>query len=73
MLQINSIEHSPFWEADSYPVCQEIPRPLWNQKINFLFHKSTLLNHILSQINLVHTDFLKAHFNIIILSLLRTL
>jgi hypothetical protein len=63
------MENSPFWEADSYLVCQEIPSPLWDQKIHFLFHKNTLLMHIMSQTNLVHIDFRKAYFNIVTLSL----
>jgi len=31
---INSMEHSPSWEANSHSASQEIPRLLWNPKFH---------------------------------------
>jgi len=37
---INSMEHNPFWEADSHSDGQEIPHPLWNLKVHYCVHNS---------------------------------
>jgi hypothetical protein len=45
---------SPFWEANSHSASQEIPRPLWNPKFRYSFHKSPPPVSIQIQMNLVH-------------------
>jgi hypothetical protein len=49
------MELSHFWEAVSCWATQVLPNILWNLNIHYHVHKSLLLVHILSQINLVHT------------------
>jgi hypothetical protein len=52
------MEQSPSWEANTSSGSQEIPRVLWNLKVQYL-----------SRINPVHalpSHFLKIHFNIIL-------
>ena len=61
------MEHSPFWEANSFSDSQEIPRILLNV-IHYRIHKNPPPVPILSQVYPVYAllfNFLKIHFNII--------
>jgi len=61
------MEQSPSWEANSHWASQEIPRLIWNPKVNYRVHNSLLLVPTLSQIHSVHKtlpNFPKIHFNI---------
>jgi len=67
------MEQSPSSEANRFSASQEIPRILWNPKVNFHFHKCPPPVSTLSQLDTVHTPtshFLKTHLNIILLSIL---
>ena len=62
---------SPSCEANQFSASQEIPRILWNQKVQYHLYKSSPPVPILSQIDPVHTPtfhFLQIHLNIILLS-----
>jgi hypothetical protein len=66
-----SMEQSPSWEANWSAASQEIPRTLWNPKVNHRTHKRTPPVPILSQLHPVHTPashFPKIHPKIILLS-----
>jgi hypothetical protein len=57
------------WEAYSYSIGQEVSSISWNPKVHCCIHKSTALNPILIQLNLVYTlapYLFKIHFNIIL-------
>jgi hypothetical protein len=63
------MEQSPSWEANRFSASQEIPRILWNPKVQYRIQKCPLTVSILSQPNPVHTPtsyFLKLHKNIIL-------
>jgi hypothetical protein len=50
----HSTQHSPSWEANRFPITQEIPRILWNPKVHYRIYNSPPPVPILSQINPVH-------------------
>lgn len=53
MQPTNSIKMSSFWQATSFSVSQEISCHLRNCKVHYCVHKSTSLDHIMNQINLI--------------------
>ena len=53
-LLTHSMQHSPSWEANRFSASQEIPRILYNPKVNYLSHKCPPPVTILRQINPIH-------------------
>jgi hypothetical protein len=69
-----SVEQSPSWEVARFTVSQEIPRLLWNPKVQHRIHKCPPPVSILNQTNPVHApiQLLEDHFNISLPSMLRS-
>jgi hypothetical protein len=63
--ETNSMEVNPFGEANKLLANQEIPRILCKPEVYYNMYKNPSPTPNLSQIDLVHTPFLKIHFIII--------
>ena len=66
------MEQSPSWEANWFSASQEIPRILWDPKVQYRIYKCPQTVSILSQLDPVHilaSHFLKIHLNIILQSM----
>jgi hypothetical protein len=50
----NSMEQSPFWEANTCSAAQ-IPRLLWNPKVHYHVHRNPLSAPVLIKINAINT------------------
>jgi hypothetical protein len=64
-----SKEQNPSWETNQFAASQEIPRILWNPKVQCRIYKCPLPAPIFGQLVSVHTPsfhFLKIHPNIIL-------
>jgi len=64
--QLNSVEHSPFSEANNHSATQEIPHLLWNPKFQYCVHRRLPQVLNINHMYLVHTftiHFPKIHFN----------
>ena len=57
---IHSMEQSPSWQANQFPVTQEITCILWNLKVHYHVYKSLQPDPVLSLINPVHAS--PSHF-----------
>jgi hypothetical protein len=67
----NSVEQSPFWEANIRSASQEISRLSWNPKFHYRIHKSPPSLPILVHMNAVQaltSYFFEIHFNIVPIS-----
>jgi len=42
----NSMEQTPFWEADSHSAKQEITHLSWNRKVHYSLHKGPNCNYV---------------------------
>jgi len=49
----NSMDQSPYWEANSHSASQKIPRILWNSEVHYRVHKGPPLIRILSYYNIL--------------------
>jgi hypothetical protein len=49
----NSLQHSPYWEANSSMVSNEINHISWNAVVHYHVHNGLSLIPVLSQMNLV--------------------
>jgi hypothetical protein len=45
------MQQSPSWEANRFAASQEIPRTVWNPKVNYSVHNCPPTVPILSQLN----------------------
>jgi hypothetical protein len=63
------MQQSPTWDANQFSASLDISRMVWNLKVHYRIHKSTIPVPILSQIKTVYSlpyRFLNVHFNIIL-------
>ena len=65
-LPTHSMEQIPSGEANRFAASQEIPRILWNPKVQYRMHKYPSPVPILNRLDPIHTPtshFLKIHLN----------